>query len=591
MTRRPAPDGVGGSIERHGWTLAASALVLCAYLLALRSVPKGVFWHPDEGIKFIGLAAIDIDGAGIHYALPYPGVATDPELRFYPGRSEKGDLFPKRLPDGTIGFRWPVLFLLLTKPLVALFGIAGIYVLPLLGGWLTALLAGFVADRHAPPLGPAVVLVVGLATPVAFYSLAFLEHSLATACLMLAIAVTLAPSGGSARRGIIAASLLLAVALRPDTLPLAAAVLLAPVVARAGGGAGGGLPSRRTIVAAVLGTAAAVAVIVLIVPERHRELLATLPHKITDSIWKLPYLVPAFAHVFLGSPAREAWSINRPAEWAAVVATAALLGAPWLSRRYQRLEPFVALAALVVLFEFALHVVLATPPFLGRPGALSIAPFMAVAGYAVRAAWRESDAGRRRLAVMGVLGALLGFGGLFLVRVNLDGSYQVGLDGGSRYLLGLYPLGTLLAVLTMKTYRDSDRPAWIRSAFTVLVIGMMLAGAIYEARGIRRLSDSRGLIARWERALPPTGPVVTDVWWLPATLAPYYLAHPMYFVAPTSGLDEWVGSATARGLQEFTFVTNRTPGPDRLRVEAARATVLSTRFVEGMYVVRIGLAR
>jgi hypothetical protein len=264
---------------------------------------------------------------------------------------------------------------------------------------------------------------------------------------------------------------------------------------------------------------------------------------------------------------------------------------PWLAPRYPRFEPVVAIVALVVLFEFTLHVALATPPFLGRPGALAIAPFMAVAGYAVRDAWRESDTGPRRLAAMGVLAAVLGFAGLFLVRVNFDGSYQVGLDGGSRYLLGLYPLGTLLAVLALRSYRESRRPAWTRSTFTVLVIGMMLAGGIYEARGIQRLSDSRSLIARWERALPTTGPVVTDVWWLPAALAPYYLAHPMHFVAPKSGLDEWVGSAADRGLREFTFVTKRTPVPDRLPVDGAAATVLSTRFEEGMYVVRIGITR
>jgi MFS family permease len=578
------------AVLRHGATLAASAVVLLAYLIPLAALPKDVFWHPDEGAKFIGLAAIHV-GDGIHYELPYPGLALDPELRFYPGSSDKGDLFPKRLPDGRVGFRWPVLFLLLTKPFVAGFGIAGIYVLPIFGAWLAALLAGLIADRHAPPLGPAAVLVVGLATPVAFYGLAFLEHTLAVAFVMTALAVLLARPRGWLAHLVLAACLTVAVVLRAEMLPVAAAFVLAPVLAGARTRAPHERPGRRALLAAVAVTAVAVAALVVVAPDRHREILAMLPGTIVGSVGKLPFVVPAFAHVFVGSPGREAWSINRPEEWAAVAAVAALLAAPWLLQRHPRLEPLVVITALAVLFEFALHVAIASPPFLARQGALTIAPYVAVAGYAIRDGWRQGDDARRVLATAAALAGLLCFLGLFVVRVNPDGSYQVGLDGGSRYLLGLYPLGALLALLALAAYRDSGRPRWARSGFTVLVAGMIIAAVIYEARGIRRLYDSRQLIARWEAALPTTEPVVTDVWWLPAAMAPHYLSHAMYYVGPTHGLDAWITTAAEHGLREFTFASRRRPHAERFRTESLTTTVLSTRFVQGMHVARIAIAR
>jgi hypothetical protein len=578
--------------RRHGWTLVAGAVVLVAYLVPLRAMPKAVFWHPDEGAKFIALASIRVGAGGLQYELPYAGMALDPELRFYPGRTVKGDLFPKRQGDGQVGFRWPVLFPLLSKPLLGAFGFPGLYVLPLLGGWLTALLAGLIADRHAPPLGPAAVLLVGFATPVAFYSFAFLEHTLAAAFLMVAVSVLLVWPHAKWTILALVTCLTLAVALRLDTLPLAAAVILATLSRGGRAPATRGGSARGRLVATVTLSLVAIVAVLLLAPDRYRSMLTTLPGSMAEQVDKLRFVVPVLTHVFLGSPGREVWSVDRPELWAAFGAVAVLLVAPWLHPWRPRLEPVITIAALAVLFEFTLHVALTSPPFLARQGAIAIAPYVAVAGYAIHDAWRRGDVARRRLASAGALAAAFAFLGLLAVRVNFDGSYQVGLDGGARYLLGIYPLGVLLTLLGLAAYRESDRPAWARSGFTVLVAGMMLVAAVVEIRGVQRVYDSRALLARWERAMPATPePVVTDVWWLPAVLAPYYVSHAMYVVDPTVGLRDFVAPAAERGLRELTFASNQKPTDDRLQVEAGGIRVLSTRFVEGLYVARIAILR
>ena len=56
----------------------------------------------------------------------------------------------------------------------------GLYLLPVVCGWLIAVLSGALATWLAPGLGPAAILLVGLATPVWFYSVVFWEHTLAT---------------------------------------------------------------------------------------------------------------------------------------------------------------------------------------------------------------------------------------------------------------------------------------------------------------------------------------------------------------------------------------------------------------------------
>jgi len=83
----------------------------------------------------------------------------------------------------------------LSRPFFDSFGAAGLYVIPVLSGWLIAVLAGIWAAAHEPRLGAPATLVAGLATPIAFQSVSFSEHTLATLCGAVAVtALVLAPA-------------------------------------------------------------------------------------------------------------------------------------------------------------------------------------------------------------------------------------------------------------------------------------------------------------------------------------------------------------------------------------------------------------
>src|SRR5262249_5257600 len=58
-------------------------------------------------------------------------------------------------------------------------------------GWLIALASGWIAARFDRRLAAPAILLVGLATPIWFYSLTFWEHTLAALLALLAVAVAL----------------------------------------------------------------------------------------------------------------------------------------------------------------------------------------------------------------------------------------------------------------------------------------------------------------------------------------------------------------------------------------------------------------
>jgi hypothetical protein len=169
--------------------LAAWASVLLVYVLSLLGMPRHVFWSPDEGSRLLQAKTLRFDD-GFSHALPYPGERLDPDLRFYAhrrGARIERSLYPVRDGAGAFHFHWAPWFPLLSRLPLELFGVTGVYVLPLLAGWLTAVLSGRLAAAIDPSLEVPAVLVVGLATPIYFYSLCFWEHTVAAALSLCAV--------------------------------------------------------------------------------------------------------------------------------------------------------------------------------------------------------------------------------------------------------------------------------------------------------------------------------------------------------------------------------------------------------------------
>src|SRR5437879_4237402 len=71
---------------------------------AAAALPRGVFWHSDEGAKFLQLLNLRLGPQGLDTAIRYPGRALDPALQFVP-------FHPKQHRVDTAGniyLQWPI---------------------------------------------------------------------------------------------------------------------------------------------------------------------------------------------------------------------------------------------------------------------------------------------------------------------------------------------------------------------------------------------------------------------------------------------------------------------------------------------------
>lgn len=579
---------------RQPWAVAAAALVLAVYAAVLSVMPKGAFWSPDEGAKFIELYSLEWRG-GLRYAIPYGGQRVDPEFAFYPTRCRFEDLYPVPLPDGGVKFHWPIWFPLGSRLLVSAFGLTGLYVVPLLSGWLVALLAGHLMRAWEARLAPLAILSVGLATPIAFFSLTFWEHTLATLLGLTALALVAA---GRPRRAatlwLIAPLLLAAAALRIEMLLFAVAVVCAWFAvgrwARPGDRAAamrGGVGRRPFIVLGLAVGAVLVLLFTEVVPERHRWMLTVLPSYLSGSIGKLPYLAETLTAVAVDAPGNNAPVIPDLWRYGLLAACGAAVFAPLL--RSMRREALTVLAALAVLLEFSIYLVVRPEPYISLHGFVPIAPFVVLAGYALPSAWRERRPAQLAVASAAVVYAVLAFAAIFVFLVRPDGVIPTGLEWGNRYLFSLYPLGSVLALAGLAEYRCSGRPLLVKQVVTVAAAALLLCGVLLEARGAWMLVQSRRLVAAWQTALRDGPPVVTDVWWLPAAMAPLFIEHEVHCV-PHGGLGEWFPVAQQRGVHTFTFASFRFLDAGQIDHAGVEVTAEGEQEVSGLHLTRLRIA-
>jgi hypothetical protein len=573
--------------------LTASIIVLSAYIVILAVSPKRVFWIPDEGAKWMVMHSTRIDG-DLRYFVDFPAQRVDKEYAYLPHRS----LFPVPTvaADGELylGFETPVVFPLISELAFRLFGVVGIYFLPLVGGWLMAVVAGVLAEVLRPGVGAATVLVVGLATPVFFYSMLFWEHTVAGSLGLLAAGiVALSPP---ASLGALLASLiglLAAMTFRMEMLALAGAVILAWAVCgwrtrRRTAAAGAPSRSRRWIVVAVLASMALAAGVLLdaALTIRHRKILETLPERISrgfGGLWESPWAFPdIFIHRSLVAEAPKASE-----EWVVAASVGALLCLAAAFTRRAVVEGTLLVVGGGLLVAFSLSLLTTSESYRTLHGVIPIAPFVVLAGYA----WSGSRVEGRShaltvLSAIALAYALLGT--LAISTMYLErGRLMVALEWGQRYLLMLYPIAALLSVVGAARHWRSARPLWLRRAFATVFAAMVLVGGGFQVRGQWMLNDTRTGLSRWEEAMRIEGPIVTDVWWLPAAFAVLYTEHEMYYVSKRTQVAEWAERAAAVGLSGFTFVGFKPVEVEQFGSEALQLAPLQPTPVDGMYLTRL----
>jgi hypothetical protein len=63
------------------WSIVAFLAVSLLYLVAFMTLPKSVFWSPDEGVKFVQLH-VSCGAENSHHPIPYRGQQLDPTYDF-----------------------------------------------------------------------------------------------------------------------------------------------------------------------------------------------------------------------------------------------------------------------------------------------------------------------------------------------------------------------------------------------------------------------------------------------------------------------------------------------------------------------------
>jgi hypothetical protein len=547
--------------------VAAAVFVLAVYTAVLSVMPKDAFWSPDEGAKYIQLHSMAWS-AGLRYAIPYGGEHIDPDYAFYPTRCRHEDLYPVRHDDGTIGFHWPIWFPLGSAVLVRAFGPTGLYVVPLVSGWLIALLAGHLMRRWSDRLAPLAILAVGLATPIAFFSLTFWEHTLATLLGLAALALLAADAPPRGKVFVpIVVLLLVAASLRIEMLLFGCAVLCARFAAAGwaqptpGWVANASQRSRRYSVRTLLLLLSVLAFVVLgiffseVVAARHRWLLQMLPNYLVGSVFKLPYLAPTLTAVLIDTAGNQAPVIPDAIRYLVALACLAAMTAPlW---RSINAEAFALGAGLIILFNFCLYLILRPQPYVSLHGFLTIAPVIVFAPYAAVSAWRRRNYAQLAITFAAIMYAAFALAAIFVFQVSAAGEMPTGLEWGNRYLFTLYPIGTVLALAALSEYWRSARPVWLKRSVVGAAAALLLCGLMLQARGVWTLIESRRLVSSWQAALRTGPPVVTDVWWLPAAMAPLFIDHELQCIRHARDLGEWFNVAAQHGLDTVTVATFR----------------------------------
>jgi hypothetical protein len=577
------------------------ALVGVALVLGMAGalLPQGVFWHSDEGAKFLQMINLRWGPGGLDTSIRYPGRALDPLLQFVPFHPKQYH----RDAAGQIYLQWPIFLALFTRSFYDALGWAGLYVLPWAGALAACWLSYRLARAAGAPPGWAwlAIPLLGLTTPLGFYSWVFFEHTLAAALVAGAALLIVRGLPRGDWRPLVAAGALVGagIYLRSELyiLVLAGGGLIAGRAAGAllPGDAPGRAPDRAAAWRIVrLGAAGLAGLLIVLLPLWGYYTISTggpLPQHATwyfgggtpaetggVALPPIRYLAQARARLipdFLAGPDTPTSPVVNPGLVALLlIGTIVVMGGvllPGLNRLFAsraarrtgsvptRPANWLLVAGLGILALGALPVLLDPSPYSSLHGFVLATPLVAGAFAARPPSGREAEP-------VTVLGA---FTGLYLVLHVLIISALSGIgpisryEWGQRYLLPAYPLLIALVVVALArlaaTARIPNGQAVRTAARLALAAAAVLAliGAGFLARGWGALRDGKLEAQGWAAAVAAApGPVVlTDSWWLPLTLAPDFYTRPWFLAATPAAAAAWPAQARAAGLPGFTTAT------------------------------------
>jgi hypothetical protein len=596
LPKHEAQTGAANKAGSRSWdrrcTLAA-IVVLAVYLLVLWVLPADVFWSPDEGAKLLQMQAMTLDN-GLRWEIVYPGQRLDPGFDFYPSWI----VYPQRSKDCTVNLNWPIWFGLFSLVPYHLLGIVGLYVLPLLCGFSTAILSGMLTWRFRPSVAPLAILLVGLASPVIFYSVLFWEHTVVAFLGLLALWQLLRLPDQQHPWTVLAISgacLLLASAVKSEMLVFSFCLVLSTAVVFFVYHRRQGLSWLQARIKQdgwqAVGTIVALAGLVWVLfmaPISREHQVAAACDEAQQPVPAATVKQPALSALSRTVETHFRWAVYRLKTLPQQVGVVEALAQSWFSAVDAPLRPqsgrlgFLGVCICMLgglLFRWrgarwlllvgaglvivATHQILLYPDRYRFIHALFLpAPLMALASLFVLVAFRRRRYDSSLLLLMSVSYLLLG-----TLMIIARGAYVAYThpEWGARYLLPLYPLLIVCALLgideAIRQIRaarpnDSQRyPIWLL-LIAVLMVGL---GMAFSWRGVSEIFTSKRDLSAYQTAIIQADrPVVTNLTWLPSALAPYFATHEIYVVSEQQGLEQWLDFAGDR-VQSFIYVI--APGP------------------------------
>jgi hypothetical protein len=518
----PQIEARGRWLGDHG--LASAAAVWIALGIALiplaRGLPARAFFVGDPGVKLIAARnAIDHPTHPLDITLPtiagHPVEFVDQFFRVH------GDHAHASTPE---------VFPLVSAPLLAMFGIRGIMILPAAGFLLmiasTAWL-GVALDAGRSPL--IVMLVAAICTPVLFYGLEFWEHAPVAGLAAAGTALVVTLPRSRARLALAGVVFGLAILLRPEAGCYCGALLVcAPL-----------WPGRlrKGDVPTILGAAAAV-------------------------------LVPplAFSTVHGGRVIGGHMAVNL-----------SNLASNWIPARIAIARVWFAPPGRILGLLCGLTAGLALAPnFISSnrvAGTTRVLAGLCAAAVAVAAALRMFPvanmvgAAPAALLAVGVWDTPKKSGRLFLLAVALLSSVLVFLtaptDGGGEWsprylLLAFIPL----AVLTSDALHMTFTRSVLGAAVTIVIVA---ASVGVQRRAYKELRDAKRTYERIvtfvERGTAPGSYIVTDLWWLDEVTAALYPTRVWLLVKSPASAQRVLALLAEADISNVSLVRSRNESP------------------------------
>lgn len=544
--------------------VGAALLVLLLYIAALASLPRHVFLSPDEGGKFLMMRSLQLDPDAAT-PIAYGAAAVDPGLRYYPSVHGRTPTFPyPLLQDGEVRFNWSVAFPAASLIAYEWFGLPGIYLLPVLCGWALAIGSGLLAARVVPGTAGLTTVVVGLASPIFFYSTSFWEHTAASALAVLAVYQAL--EGGRRRLACALFALSGAAILRAETLVVA--VSLVATVAfdrrhlmRARMREWSALPLGRRITAvtaSLLGAGLVAYLAYPMLPEPVRLAVQWLPLRLSYVARRIDVLPSGLVGILINEGAEEGPVHSDWVDLVALlgVATALVAALPYTRRWCAAL---VAIGMSLLLMS-SLSILISSVPYRSLHGFFPIAPLMLAAPLCI-CGFRPSEKGTARsLGRLSLLGLVIGWWALFATFVVPTRRFVTGLEWGQRYLLTFYPLLLILGIVGACTYWRQRRETLAGATLAGLCVTAVVVGICFQLRGWHMRSEQLGVISEWDRRLAESDAIATDAGWLASALAPQFADRPFFYLQDWNGVDDWLTLAEASQLCDVVLA-GRAPPP------------------------------